>query len=123
MKVRAKSIKVDDFQGIAEYDKPADAQSVYWELVRWGYDAYCRDTCCNGYLTDEMINQDDVATDAVAAGIERHVPDVCEDSMSRKRCWEEVFHLAHDWLIDHRNYEPKDNEEIALAVADRMFPQ
>ena len=67
----------------------------------------------------ELVN---IASSLVRMGIEKFIPDVCE-GQTHKQCREECFHLAHDYLIDNHNYEPPLNEEIAVAVAERMFPE
>lgn len=112
--------KGSDWSASAEYATGDEARRVYFEIVAHGYEASCFGKTVTAYLTDDMINEDDEATDAIVAGIERHLPDVCE-GLTGDECWDEAFHLAHDWLIDNRRYEPEKNEELAVATADRLF--
>lgn len=124
---RPTMLRGNDWEATAHYSSSSDAQDVYFQLVQFGYDCSSgvdsRDNKAfvNVWLTDDMLAEDDDATGAIVSGIERHIPDVC-DGLEPKECWDEAFHLAHDWLIDHRRYEPERNEELAIATADRLFP-
>jgi hypothetical protein len=62
-----------------------------------------------------------IAVNDIVSGIEMKLGDVCE-GLDAKQSWEECFHLAHDWLIDNRHYTPERNETLALATADKLFP-
>lgn len=122
LRPHALSLVVKDWDAVAEYETDDLAQKAYWRLVEWGYDAMCLNRRTTAYLTDEMIARDETILLAVVNGIERHLPDVCE-GLEPEECWEETFHLAHDWLIDNRNYLPHVNEEIAISAADELFPR
>lgn len=123
---RPTMLRGNDWEATAKYSSAAAAQAVYFEVIQFGFEASSgvgEDGLgfTNVWLTDDMLAEDDDATGAIVAGIERHLPDVC-DGLTTKECWEECFHLAHDWLIDHRKFRPAQNEELAIATADRLFP-
>ena len=119
-------LRGNDWEATAKYSSTTDAQAVYFEIIQFGFDAssgvgHDGVAFVNVWLTDDMLAEDDLQTEAIVNGIERHIPDVCE-GLEPKECWEEAFHLAHDWLIDHRRFQPEKNEELAIATADRLFP-
>lgn len=117
---RAIVVSGGDWQATGKYDSVSNAQNAYFDVIQWGFEATSVGKETTVYLTDDMINEDDAEVDLVANAVEKTLADVCE-GLSREECREECFHIAHDWLIDHRHYEPPVNEEIALTVSERLF--